>query len=148
MEDQLLKPSMWGSILDMLDAYLQIPMFPPHRKYLRFCGRSSLPISSHALRHHSCTKAAYQANGCSSWSSTQSTNSHFSVSGRLTSQKSDSRNVTSSIKTNNATSGRSRIDNQFGQMPFSAFRDNYLSGCSFQPEQRISSPLREQVCGN
>ena len=46
------------------------------------------------------------------------------------------------------TSGRSRIDNQFRQMPFSAFTDNYLSGCSFQPEQRVSSPLIEQVFGN
>ena len=55
---------------------------------------------------------------------------------------------TSSIKSNNTTSGRSRIDNQFRQMPFSAFTDNYLSGCSFQPEQRVSSPLREQVFGN
>ena len=33
-------PPMWGSggpTLDLRDAYLQIPMFPPHRKYLRFC---------------------------------------------------------------------------------------------------------------
>ena len=31
---------MWGSgesTLDLRDAYLQISMFPPHRKYLRFC---------------------------------------------------------------------------------------------------------------
>jgi hypothetical protein len=35
----------------------------------------------------------------------------------LASQKSDARIVTSSIKSNNATSGRSRIDNQFRQMP-------------------------------
>ena len=112
------------------------------------CTGSSLPISSHALRHHSCTKGFYQTNGRSRWASPQSTNSHFYVSGRLASQKSDSRIVTSSIKSNNTTSGRSRIDNQFRQMPFSAFTDNYLSGCSFQPEQGVSSPLREQVFGN
>jgi hypothetical protein len=52
------------------------------------------------------------------------------------------------VGANNTTSGRSRIDNQFRQMPFSAFTDNYLSGCSFQPEQGVSSPLREQVFGN
>ena len=112
------------------------------------CTGSSLPISSHALRHHSCTKDFYQTNGRSRWASPQSTNSHFYVSGRLASQKSDSRIVTSSIKSNNTTSGRSRIDNQFRQMPFSAFTDNYLSGCSFQPEQGVSSPLREQGFGN
>ena len=33
-------------------------------------------------------------------------------------------------------------------MPFSAFTDTCLSGCSFQPEQGVSSPLREQVFGN
>jgi hypothetical protein len=58
------------------------------------CTGSSLPISSHALRHHSCTKGFYQTNGCSRWTSLQSTNSHFYVSGRLASQKSDSRIVT------------------------------------------------------
>ena len=107
------------------------------------CTGSSLSISSHALRHHSCTKGFYQTNGRSRWASPQSTNSHFYVSERLASQKSDSRIVTSSIKSNNTTSGRSRIDNQFRQMPFSAFTDNYLhvSGCSFQPEQGVSSPL-------
>ena len=30
-------PPCRGSTLDLRDAYLQIPMFPPHRKYLRFC---------------------------------------------------------------------------------------------------------------
>jgi hypothetical protein len=48
-------------------------------------------------------------------------------------------------KTNNTTSGRSRIDNQFRQMPFSAFTDNYLSGCSFQPEQGVSSPIGNEL---
>ena len=45
------------------------------------CTGSSLPISSHALRHHSCTKGFYQTNGHSRWASPQSTNSHFYVSG-------------------------------------------------------------------
>jgi hypothetical protein len=49
------------------------------------CTGSSLPISSHALRHHSCTKGFYQTNGRSRWASPQSTNSHFYVSGRLAS---------------------------------------------------------------
>ena len=34
---QALHVGEWGSTLDLRDAYLQIPMFPPHRKYLRFC---------------------------------------------------------------------------------------------------------------
>ena len=34
---QALRVGEWGSTLDLRDAYLQIPMFPPHRKYLRFC---------------------------------------------------------------------------------------------------------------
>ena len=34
---QALHVGEWGSTLDLRDAYLQIPMFPPHRKYLKFC---------------------------------------------------------------------------------------------------------------
>ncbi|MCS5551062.1 MAG: reverse transcriptase domain-containing protein, partial [Gammaproteobacteria bacterium] len=34
---QALHVGEWGSTIDLRDAYLQIPMFPPHRKYLRFC---------------------------------------------------------------------------------------------------------------
>jgi hypothetical protein len=79
---QALHVGEWGSTLDLRDAYLQITMFPPHRK----CTGSSLPISSHALRHHSCTKDFYQTNGCSRWASPQTTNSHFYVSGRLASK--------------------------------------------------------------
>jgi hypothetical protein len=72
-------------------------------QWKRCCKNPGLPdlvvLTSHALRHHSCTKGFYQTNGHSRWASPQSTNSHFYVSGRLASQKSDSRIVMNSLYT-------------------------------------------------
>ena len=34
---QALQKGDWAVSLDLKDAYLQIPVFPPHRKFLRFC---------------------------------------------------------------------------------------------------------------
>lgn len=34
---QALQKGDWAISLDLKDAYLQIPVYPPHRKYLRFC---------------------------------------------------------------------------------------------------------------
>ena len=33
----LVKPKDWAISLDLTEAYLLIPLFPKHRKYLRFC---------------------------------------------------------------------------------------------------------------
>ena len=139
----------WGSTFDLRDAYLQIPMFPPHRKYLRFCVQGvhyqfrAMPFGI-TVAPRVFTKLMAAVGG-----HLRSQQIHiFMYLDDWLDQKSDSKIVTSSIKSNNTSSGRSRIDNPFRQMPFSAFTDNYLSGCSFQPEQMVSSPLREQVFGN
>ena len=81
------RPGDWMVSLDLKDAYLQVPMHPDSRKFLRFMvgggGEEGVPVQGTLLRPFHGSASFYQGHGSCVSDSTQDGGTTSSIPGRL-----------------------------------------------------------------